>query len=319
MRGRIEAPYVGNGMSGILSSGEMNGRQREQAILSVVLPTRISWLAIQATIGPFIQHALTSGTELIVANGENEPTWPAEVRNRVRWLWKPGADVFTLRAEGLAAATSEIVALTEDHCTPALDWCSRMVATYRAHPECTAIGGAMANGSDDTIVGRANFIIVFARYLATALTAPVPAISNMAVKRGELPETIEAGWLETKFLPTMSRQSGAIQFSPDIVVTHTQDHGVWHTLAAHYHNGRACGGFMLQNPAYGRLWPAIWFANTLRREVLRVTNRALEQAGFSQTRRIARMTPVRILAFLHALGIVVGLTHGGGRSAHRID
>jgi hypothetical protein len=295
------------------------GKHRdEQPILSVVLPTKSDWSTIQATIGPFIQYARAAGIELIVANGENEPTWPHDVRSYVRWLWDPRSDIFSLRAAGLNAATTGIVAITEDHCTPRLDWCSRIVATYRAHPDCAAIGGAVANGSENTIMGRANFLVTFARYMETSLTAPVPAIANMAVRRSALPGKLAAGELEMTFLPDLSRQPGAIRFSPEIVVTHTQDHGLWHTLAAHYHNGRSCGGLMVQNPANGRLWPAIRFASGLRREVLRVSDRALEQVGFSRARRLARMTPVRVLASLHAVGIVIGLAWGPGRSPHRL-
>jgi hypothetical protein len=122
-----------------------------------------------------------------------------------------------------------------------------------------------------------------------------------------------------EFLPATSRDPGAIRFSPDIIVTHTQDHGLWHTLAAHYHNGRACGGFMLHNPARSRLWLAILFAASLRRDVLRVSNLALRECGYSSKRRAVRMVPVRVLASLHAFGIVVGLLFGGGNSRYKLD
>jgi glycosyltransferase involved in cell wall biosynthesis len=218
---RVEIPYIANDPTAI-GADDTSKHHDEQPILSVVLPTKSAWSSVQATIGPFIQYALAAGIELIVANGENEPTWPHDVRSRVRWLWQPGSDILSLRAAGLNAATTEIVAITEDHCAPRLDWCSRIVATYRAHPDCAAIGGAVANGSENTIMGRANFAVTFARYLPTSLTAPVPAIANMAVRRSALPRKIAAGELEMTFLPDLSPQPGAIQFSPEIFVTHTQ-------------------------------------------------------------------------------------------------
>jgi hypothetical protein len=129
---------------------------------------------------------LNAGIELVVANGEVRPTWPLEVRSQTKWVWKPGADVFTLRAAGLSVADSELVAITEDHCTPGLSWCSKIVATYLAQPDCLVIGGAIANGSDNTILGRANFITIFSQYLATSLIAR-PCNFQYGHKRSALP------------------------------------------------------------------------------------------------------------------------------------
>jgi len=282
--------------------------------LSVVVPTASPWDEIREKIAPFIAQTMAAGIEVIVANGNHEPTWPEEFRRRVTWLSLPDADIFELRALGCDAATTDIVAITEDHCIPATDWCTRIRAVFAERPDCIVVGGAVINGSETSAIDRANFTITFARYLPDALTALIPAISNMAVRRQWLLTPMSPGWLEFDFLPTMSLRPGAIVLLRDICVTHVQSNG-FGTLSSHFHNGRASGGLMKGHSARGRLLPAVRAGWSSGSAITRVTYGALKMAGYTTPRRSARMVMVTILMMLHSVGMVIGIKWGPGRSA----
>src|SRR6478672_11658625 len=68
-----------------------------------------------------------------------------------------------LRAYGVARAEREIVAITEDHCTPAPDWCHEIIEAHRApYP---AIGGAVEKQTPDSPLSWAFYLADYLRYL----------------------------------------------------------------------------------------------------------------------------------------------------------
>ena len=99
-------------------------------------------------------------------------------------------DVFELRALGAAAATGEIVAMTEDHCVPAADYLAAMLAAHERHPQL-AVAGAVVNGTTDGSINRVNFLLVHARNVPPRDSLPgsgwIPTPSNISYKRRCLP------------------------------------------------------------------------------------------------------------------------------------
>jgi len=49
----------------------------------------------------------------------------------------------------------DIVALTEDHCVVAADWCTAIVRAHEEHPQALGVSGAIENGSTGSVVDRA--------------------------------------------------------------------------------------------------------------------------------------------------------------------
>src|SRR5262245_23040467 len=66
-----------------------------------------------------------------------------------------------LRSLGVRAARGRIVALTEDHCIPAPDWCEQIV---RAHESPhAAVGGVVEKQADVTALNWAMYFCDYAR------------------------------------------------------------------------------------------------------------------------------------------------------------
>ena len=85
---------------------------------------------------------------------------------RVQFLHTGGGTKLTfaqLRAHAIARSKGEIVAITEDHFTPAQDWCRQIVEAHRA-PHA-AIGGAVEKQTPDTTMSWAFYLADYLRYL----------------------------------------------------------------------------------------------------------------------------------------------------------
>lgn len=281
--------------------------------LSVVIPTVSSW----DTVEPIVSGVLTSlepvDGELLLASGAYEP--PLLPRNvaRVRILHLPGADVFALRAAGIAAARGEVVAVTEDHCRLPDDWCVRVRDLFAADPELEVLGGAVVSGSELSLMDRANFRMTFARFAPTALVARAPCISNVAIRRRVRPLQLAPGWFEHVLLPA-STPSARTRMRSDLVVTHVQSHSAWRTPIVHFHNGRVTGAFAARYGGVEGFRPALRYAFLETRSHLRVTRKSLRAAGIGRN----ALWPVRLLALAHAVGFIIGANRGPGDSARHL-
>jgi hypothetical protein len=280
-------------------------------LLSVVIPSVSDWRNVRATLEAFIAEANASEAEIVIANGEQVPTWPTEITEAYRWLWLPGSDIFELRAAGISAATGTFVAITEDHCLPPKAWCAKIIETYTDYPDCIAMGGSVVNGSNTNIMDRANFAVTFSEYRPERLTASIPSIGNLGLKRDCVPIHFLAGWLEFEFLPALARVPGLIRMCAPIEMVHIQSLGFWRTLANHFHNARASGGLAIRHPAIGNWRLAI-------REGVKLASRSprgLDTGNSWHDRWLLRLA-TKSLILLHAAGMAVGLWLGKGRSAH---
>jgi hypothetical protein len=213
--------------------------------LSVLLPTARAWPEIGEALAAALAQDCAEPFEILVLDGHGaglagEPSPP------VRWLREPGADVFALRALGLAEARGEIVAISEDHCVLPPDWCRRILAAHRASA-APALVGPVANhpGSARRAVDRANFLLTMGPYAAPLDELPpgrLPIPTNLSLKRAALPAgRPPAGWLEYDLLAAL-RDRGQIGLAGDVTLAHLQSWRAGEALAVHFASGRAYGG-----------------------------------------------------------------------------
>jgi len=281
--------------------------------LSVVLATIEPWPDLAnclAVLEPQIERV---GGEIIVGDGHGEALDPRIVAKakRIKWIQRPGASVFDLRAAGAEAARGEIVALTEDHCLVGADWCQQILSAFRDHPESMAVTGPVLNGSTEALIDWANFLHTFGSYFPPVNSRQrdrCPPAANLAFRRSVIGDgPIAPGWLELELGPRLF-YDGKVYLHEGITVTHVQSHGFWRTLAMHFDNGRSTTGLSPQRLS-ARQVPWNLYSESVR-----------SMGGDSrQTPALRAARPLMlVLSCCHALGEVVGILAGPGKSPARL-
>jgi hypothetical protein len=163
----------------------------------------------------------------------------------VRFLPLPGPKLTfaQLRARGIAQARGEIVAITEDHFTPAPDWCCQVVDAHRA-PHA-AIGGAVEKQTPDTMLSWAFYLADYLRYLDPP-EGPSNHLTdgNVTYKRASL-EAMGAMWAgefhENVVHAALEARGESLWLSPRIVVRQKRHLSVGAAVRDRYAFGRLFG------------------------------------------------------------------------------
>jgi hypothetical protein len=270
-------------------------------------------------LGPALQAV---AGELVIVDGTPDasgvnPDAVAAPSRRVRVVRVRVPDVFELRAVGLAEASGEIVAITEDHCIPSPDFVSMILRAHAEHSQAL-VAGAVVNGSTERAIDRANFLAVHARNLPPRSSKPpagwIPSPSNVSYKRAALPRSKPArGWIETVLNVRMLFE-GKVALDDRVLVRHIQCRGILATFGNHFHAGRSMGG--LGREAVGprsdqlrwgfRMAPLIPFA---------LTRPAWERRSLADSREVMKVSAlVFALGCADAIGFLAGVLAGPGQS-----
>ncbi len=226
------------------------GKQGEPDVrLSIVVAATHPWPEIGVCVEALYEQACAVNAEIIIVDrcGHGLPEDAATRFPAIRWLKRPNLSIYQLRAGGLQESRGEIVAITEDHCRPAPDWCRRILEAHAAHPDAAMVGGALENGSRETAVSWASYLLgnggamppVESRYQdRTALQA------NTSYKRAFLPSDVPAlGYMEFLHNRELARRGALLLADDRVVVEHVQPFSLRQACSAHYHAGRSVGGF----------------------------------------------------------------------------
>ncbi|HSA54353.1 MAG TPA: glycosyltransferase [Gemmatimonadaceae bacterium] len=154
-----------------------------------------------------------------------------------------------LRAAAVADARAPVVALLEDHCTPAADWCMRVLALH-GQPHA-AVGGSIEKGfppgrSHDTALNWALYLSDYSRYMPPMPPGPAHGLSdcNVSYKRAAL-EAIRELW-RTEFHENvvngaLERSGRTLWFDPGLVVYEQRPLDLRRALRDRYTFGRLFG------------------------------------------------------------------------------
>lgn len=133
---------------------------------------------------------------------------------------------------GIARTQAQFIAITDHDCVVPPDWLQRLLA-WHAQGHYEAVGGAVGNGTPDSAVGTASYLIEFNEFLPTGTPQPVEMIPhcNICFRREVFTKIglfIESppGAEDLLYNFLIRQRGGQIFFDPHIVVTHLNRTGL---------------------------------------------------------------------------------------------
>lgn len=293
--------------------------------LTVVVSTTQPWPEIEACLDSLHDQGREAGAELLAIDGSGAGL-PPDARARypaLTALRMPGASIFQMRAFGLLHAKGELVAVTEDHCRVAPDWCRSILAAHREWPAAAAIGGIVENGATASLLDWAHFVAVNGDAMPPLATGPrrrVTLQANVSYKRSALPREFPAwGYMEWMLNEDLVRRGESLVSDCRIRVHHVQSFTLGQACATHYHDSRSIAGFrarrigrlelLVRTGAAATVMMPLILARSLRPLAVKRRNLQLLWLGLPY---------FALLAAARAAGALVGFVRGEGTSPLRI-
>jgi hypothetical protein len=288
--------------------------------LSVIVTCTQSWPEVRGCLERIAPQVRAGEAELIVADG-SVCGLDAKVAEQVRWLRYPGRGPHELRLLGLTEARGDVVAITEDHCDVAPDWCERVLDAHARHPDAVAMAGPVTNGAAGRLMDRASFFLVHGRNVPESAGRPgdwfPPAGSNVSYKREQVMCSVQRpGDLELVVTPQLWAQ-GLLGFDENVVVAHSQSMGAAEHVINHFHSARSHAGLVAERgmPAGRRalIRDAVRFPRALLGAALAVGHEIPRYK-----REIRRAVPaMTVLTMAATTGYLTGIA-GAGSSIRRL-
>jgi len=189
-------------------------------------------------------QAVDTESELIVVRAGEPSSALKHSYPQIKWIQAPaGTTVPMMRTLAIQAALGDIVALTEDDCVVAPDYCAALKTAH--HIQCDAIGGAVQPGSFDKALDWGVFFCEYGRFMPP-LTGDVKALpgNNLSYKKHVLIELLEKGDIADGFYEAFvnSGLSGAgRQLKADSTIL-VRNENRWHmqnVTSIPFHHGRS--------------------------------------------------------------------------------
>ncbi len=206
----------------------------EYPFISIVLPTHNRMEKLKKCIAVLLAQAYPEHKrEIIVINdGSSDGTeeYLHELRKdhmAVRFKTISHSGYSVARNTGFDLAKGEFIATLDDDCIVDKDWLSKIVLTFKRHPEACAVGGSIDNPFTSKIAW-AQHLLSFAKWLPAGQIRPMADIStaNIAYKRREIKgfSFIEDGkylyYRDILFNLALVKTGKKIIFNPYIKVYH---------------------------------------------------------------------------------------------------
>jgi hypothetical protein len=283
--------------------------------LTVLVSTAQPWPELEPVLDSIVADVGDrDDVEVVVCDGTvsagavPDGRYPAYV---VRLVRDGPADVFALRARGIAAATGDVVAIVEDHAPVLPGWTAATLAGHAAHPDGAMGVGSMRNGTATTVLDRAAYAITLGPFddpVQPVARERLPVPANISYKRSWLPTAAPAiGWLEYE-APSLAFEAGLLFTIPDARCLHVQHFDGIGGITIQFVSGRSYGGSLL---GLGRREKARHLASRPRFAsiVYRTSGRALGPAP-----GVAERLGLLLMIGANVLGQAVGLATGPGRA-----
>ena len=210
--------------------------------ISVVLASCRPAPLMAAAVSRLLPQFRSIGVELIVARvGDSRPDSDAILEGCRLVRCPSGATIPVVRGTGLAAATGDLVLLTEDNCVVRPDWVERLVAGFT--PDADVVGGVMANAQSERSIDAAAGFTEYGFYGPFQKAGAVPALAcaNVAYHRRVVADVVSwslAGQWEAGIHGRLAQQGVQFRLVTDAVVEQNVQHQVGTFCRNRYQHGR---------------------------------------------------------------------------------
>jgi glycosyltransferase involved in cell wall biosynthesis len=147
-------------------------------LISVVIPSYNARITIRRCLESVCDQDLEAPYEAIIVDSSNDGT-DAIIRRefpQVRLIRLEGrTSSGGARNHGVGSAKGAYVALTDADCIVARDWLRRLHQRHQ-EAEYAAVGGSIANGTPQSRVGSADYLLAFSEFLPQSPERLVPNI-----------------------------------------------------------------------------------------------------------------------------------------------
>jgi len=170
----------------------------------------------------------------------------AEAFPAVRFLPVKGRRTYAeMRALAIRSTGGTIVAITEDHCIPANDWVTSILAAHESSH--AAVGGAIEKTMPDTNLNWALYLADYVRYdnPRTAGLAHTLTDCNVSYKRkalNRISEVWQIEFHEPEVHGALTANGESLWYSPSIVVNQQRSMTLKQAVRDRYAFGRLFGG-----------------------------------------------------------------------------
>lgn len=196
--------------------------------LSVIVTTIEPWPDVSHLLDVLQPQVEAFGGEIIVAASDQAAPEEMVVSGtpRGRWLRRRDSTIPQLRALATGIARGEIIAMTEDDCLVAADWCAEVMHGFALHPLAKAIAGVTHDSTrfaSDDAPRASRWSSVPGR---PSTEDPNLLNSNIAYQRAVFPPaTLSTGWIERQLNPWLMRE-GALVIHDQMVVHRVRQRGL---------------------------------------------------------------------------------------------
>jgi hypothetical protein len=159
---------------------------------------------------------------------------------------RTGKSLPLLHGAGIAEATAPLIAITEGHCTFALDWAIKAIEAHQ-RSAASAIGGAVLPGRHLGTLNTALFLCDYAQFLLPLKpqqTSDLPG-NNVVFKRACLSKPADFardGFWKTFYCKLLEKENHQLAIEPAMVVYYNRRLALLEVVARRYHHGRCFGG-----------------------------------------------------------------------------
>ncbi len=244
---------------------------------SVVVPTRNRGGLLERVVAAILDQSLPRELyELILVDDgstDGSETLAQELAARLgfKCIRQENRGAAAARNRGIAEATGEVVAFTDDDCLVPTDWLERLADGYRRHSHVAGVGGGLRAPEDvlaRSAAARLEAFVATEVYgagdseVVGGFECPAGGTNNMSYRRQVL---LEVGGFDESFGPRVwgedadlklriTRRGGVLLYVP-VWVVHLRDYSLRSLLRQSFQRGRGEAHFRLKHEGH-RGWPA---------------------------------------------------------------